>query len=92
LSSAYLTVHEVADRYGVAPGTVHNWTSKRTMPFRRPTGGRLLFAPADLDAFDAGCELEVREGKGRAVSVIPRASSGHGFLRSRKQHVSARAA
>jgi len=90
--SAYLNVQAVADRYGVAVGTIHNWTCKRTIPFRRPTGGRLLFSLADLDAFDAGCELEIREGKGRSVSVLPRTPSGHGFLRSRKQHVSARAA
>lgn len=49
MSSSYLTVEQVAARYGVAKRTVHEWTCRGKIPFFKvPNGRRRLFDPAAL--------------------------------------------
>lgn len=57
----YLTAEQVADRYRVS--LWHIWELARTckLPHRKHPGRRtLLFDPAELDAYDDGCRLEVK--------------------------------
>ena len=61
-ASPYLLVDDVAERLHVAPSTVHEWTRTAAIPHRQlPGSRRILFLPADLERWEAGAELEVRE-------------------------------
>lgn len=60
--SPYLFVEHVAARYGVSPRWVHERTRLNEIPHRRlPGSRRCLFLEAELKAWEAGAELEVRE-------------------------------
>ena len=58
----YLVVEDVCERYGVSSRWVHERTRKGTIPHRvLPHGRRCLFEEPWLEAYEAGCELEVVE-------------------------------
>ena len=71
--SPYLTVEAVGDRYHASPRTVREWARLGQVPhLRRSASRRLLFLPSELDAFDAGAELETVNlpGGGRRVRIV----------------------
>jgi excisionase family DNA binding protein len=70
----YLSVADVAERYGVQRCTIYEWVRVGGVPFRRlPKRKRLLFSIADLDVYDDGnCELVKTRVKGGGVIVKPR--------------------
>lgn len=71
--SPYLTVEDVGDRYHASARTVREWARLGQVPhLRRSNSRRLLFLPSELDAFDAGAELETVSlpGGGRRVRVV----------------------
>ena len=71
-TSPFLRVKDVAERYGVAPGTIYSWTCKNRLPYLKLPGSRgLLFVPADLERFEAGAALEVKETQGGGKVVVP---------------------
>jgi hypothetical protein len=85
--SPFLLVPDVAARYHVSAWTVHERARLRLIPHRKlaGSGSRLLFVPADLDAYDEGAALDVRElpSGGRIVRPLrngehPEASSVEG--------------
>lgn len=56
-----LSVREAAARLGVSPHTVRGWAKyQRRVPYLR-LGRRLVFRPADLDAFEQSCRVGARE-------------------------------
>ncbi len=56
-----LSLKAASQRLGVSPHTLRSWAVyKRRLPFLR-LGRRLLFAPRDLEAFEARCRVEARE-------------------------------
>lgn len=70
--SPYLLVEAVADRYGCTVGTVQERCRLRQLPHRKlPGSRRLLFLEAELERYDAGGELVVKElaRGGRVVEV-----------------------
>jgi excisionase family DNA binding protein len=59
-----LSVREAAARLGVSPHTLRGWAKyQRRVPYLR-LGRRLVFRPADLDAFEAACRVGAREEVG----------------------------
>jgi hypothetical protein len=71
--SPYLTVQAVGDRYHASPRTVREWARLGQVPhLRRSASRRRLFLPSELDAFDAGAELETvtLPGGGRRVRIV----------------------
>jgi Helix-turn-helix domain len=71
--SPYLTVEDVAARYRCSVRTVHELTRTLAIPHRRlPGSRRCLFLEAELELYDGGTELEVREqsGGGRVVRPV----------------------
>ncbi len=53
-----LSLRDASRRLGVSPHTLRSWAVYgRRMPFLR-LGRRLLFAPRDLEAFEARCRVE----------------------------------
>ena len=71
--SPYLTVEAVGDRYHASARTVREWARLGQVPhLRRSASRRLLFLPSELDAFDAGAELETvtLPGGGRRVRIV----------------------
>jgi excisionase family DNA binding protein len=70
----YLSVPEVAERYGVSAAVIYEWTSAGLIPYRKLPGRKaLLFLVADLDAYDDGLtQLERRKTPGGGVVVRPR--------------------
>jgi excisionase family DNA binding protein len=72
VSLRYLTVEEVAERYRCSVRTIHERVTRGEVPHRKLPGcHRLLFAEADLLAFEAGAELELVEIRGGRI-VRPR--------------------
>jgi predicted DNA-binding transcriptional regulator AlpA len=68
--SPYLFVEDISARYGVSTRWVHERTRVNEIPHRRlPGSRRCLFLEAELEAWEAGAVLEVREldGGGRIV-------------------------
>jgi hypothetical protein len=68
--SPYLLVEDVAARHRCSVRKVHELTRTEAIPHRRlPRSRRCLFLKAELEAWEAGAELEVRElaGGGRIV-------------------------
>jgi excisionase family DNA binding protein len=65
----FLTVEEVAERYRTSVKAIHDRTRTNRIPFLKRDGfRRLLFPVAELEAWDAGAQLEVVElPDGRAV-------------------------
>jgi excisionase family DNA binding protein len=60
-----LSLEAAALRLGVSPYTLRSWAVyQRRLPFIR-LGRRVLFAPADLAAFEAAGRVEAREAVGR---------------------------
>jgi hypothetical protein len=60
--SPYLLVEDVARRYHCSTRRVHELTRTNAIPHRRlPGSRRCLFLPAELDAWDNGAALDVRE-------------------------------
>jgi hypothetical protein len=56
----------------VSTRTVHEWTRRRIVPFRRlPHSRALLFLEEKLLAFESGAELRVVE-RGGGIYVTPR--------------------
>ena len=48
----YLSVKDVASKYGFSVHTVYNWVSRDGLPaFKRGVGNRLYLRQADVDAF-----------------------------------------
>lgn len=73
-----LLVEDVAPLVGMAPSTLTEHCRRGRFPHRKlPGARRLLFAPADVQAYIDGCELEVRElaDGGRVVRPVRRARS-----------------
>jgi excisionase family DNA binding protein len=74
--AANLTLKDAARRLGVSPHTLRSWAVyQHRLPFFR-VGRRLLFAPADLEAFLALHRVAAREepqnGAGRGVGMCTR--------------------
>ena len=72
--SPYLTVEDVGQRYHASARTIREWARLHQVPhLRRSNSRRLLFLPSELDAFDAGAELETVNlpGGGRRVRIVP---------------------
>jgi len=72
-ASPYLVTEEVAERLRCSIAKVHELTRLRAIPHRRlPGSRRCLFLVADLEAWEAGGELQVRELErgGRVVEVV----------------------
>jgi excisionase family DNA binding protein len=72
--SSYLVVEEVADRLRCSRRTVRELARENAIPLRKlPRGRRLLFIPAELEAWEAGAELEVKFGPrgSRVVRPVP---------------------
>jgi excisionase family DNA binding protein len=58
----FLSVEEVAERYGCSVRVVHGATAEKRIPFMKRQGfRRLMFDPAHLDAWDAGQPLETED-------------------------------
>jgi hypothetical protein len=71
--SPYLFVEDIKRRYGVSERWVHERTRLGEIPhFRHPGSRRCLFREDWLDAWDAGCELEVVERPHGGRIVRPR--------------------
>jgi hypothetical protein len=71
--SPYLTVEDVGQRYHASARTIREWARLHQVPhLRRSNSRRLLFLPSELDAFDAGAELETVNlpGGGRRVRIM----------------------
>lgn len=73
-ASPFMLVDDVRARYGVS----NRWVLERTrlgkIPHRRlPGSRRCLFVEAELEAWEAGAELEVRELADGGRLVRPRA-------------------
>jgi excisionase family DNA binding protein len=49
--SEYMTVQEVAERVRSTPGAVYQWRSRGEGPQAIRMGKRLLFRPADVEAW-----------------------------------------
>ncbi len=45
-----LSVKELAEKFGLKPGTVRKWCQKEKLPFVR-LGGRPRFRPSDIERF-----------------------------------------
>jgi excisionase family DNA binding protein len=70
--SSYLVVEEVADRLRCSRRTVRELARENAIPLRKlPRGRRLLFIPAELEAWEAGAELEVKFGPRGSRVVRP---------------------
>jgi len=70
LRSPYLLVEDVAERLRCSTRKVHELTRTAAIPHRRLPGSRpCLFLETELQAWEAGAQLEVRElaGGGRVV-------------------------
>jgi predicted DNA-binding transcriptional regulator AlpA len=70
-----LTVEEVAGRYQTSPKAIHDKTRIGTIPHIKRVGfRRVLFDPAELEAWDRGAALEIVDsGDGsRIVRTISR--------------------
>jgi len=67
--SPFLLVEDVAARYRCSTRSIHELTRTGAIPHRRlPGTRRCLFLASDLEAYEAGCELEVVEfGRGGRV-------------------------
>jgi excisionase family DNA binding protein len=68
--SPYLLVEDVAERLRCSTRKIHELTRTAAIPHRRlPGSRRCLFLEADLEAWEAGATLEVKElaGGGRVV-------------------------
>ena len=75
-ASPYLLVEDVCERLHVKPRTVHEWTRNLEVPHRKlPGARRCLFLEHELEAWEAGAELVVRElpRGGRVVTLRPAA-------------------
>jgi excisionase family DNA binding protein len=73
----YLSVGDVAARYGVSEWTVYDWARRTRIPFRKhPGSNRLLFLEAELDAFDDGAPLEVKRLARGGKVVTPKTADG----------------
>jgi excisionase family DNA binding protein len=71
-ASPYLIVEEVAVRLRMSKASVHELTRTGAIPHRRlPGARRCLFLECELEAWEAGGELELRElpRGGRIVAV-----------------------
>jgi hypothetical protein len=73
-TSPFLLVPDVAARYRCSEWTIHERARLGLIPHRKlaGAGSRLLFVPADLDAYDDGAALDVQElpGGGRIVRPV----------------------
>lgn len=70
--SPYLLVDDVAARLRCSTRTVHEWTRTFRIPHRRMPGSRrCLFLEAELERWEAGAPLVVRElpDGGRVVTI-----------------------
>ncbi len=73
MSSPYITVETVAERYDCSIRSIHELTRSKRIPHRRlPGTRRCLFVLAELDAYDAGAELEVQEMGAGGRIVTPK--------------------
>lgn len=72
-SRRYISLKEVAARYGVREATVYEWVAASAIPYRKLPGRKLLlFDPAELDLYDDGdTKLERRKTPGGGIIVRP---------------------
>jgi predicted DNA-binding transcriptional regulator AlpA len=71
--SPYVFVEQVCARYGVSRRWVHERTRLNEIPHRRlPGTRRCLFLETELEAWEAGATLEVRELTGGGRIVTPK--------------------
>jgi hypothetical protein len=74
----FLTVEETAERYRTSVKSIHDKTRADNIPHLKRQGfRRLLFPVAELDAWDAGAELE--------VVALPDGKAVHGTQRVRSE-------
>jgi predicted DNA-binding transcriptional regulator AlpA len=72
----YISVEDVASRYGWSPWTVYEKARHSQIPHRKLAGSnRLLFEESALDAWDDGAELQVKKlpRGGRVVTPVVQA-------------------
>jgi excisionase family DNA binding protein len=75
-SSPYLLVEDVAKRLRCSQRKVHELTRLGEIPHRKlPGSRRCLFLEDDLEAWEAGCDLDVRELPRGGRLVTPRPST-----------------
>ena len=75
--SRWLTVADVAGQLGLDPCSVYRLCRARKIPHRRigAGSGRIVFTPADVDAYLAACVVEVAtSGPEEGPRPSPRAS------------------
>lgn len=65
LAGCNLPLKEAARRLGVSPHTLRGWAIRQHRIAYLHTGGRILFSPPDLAAFEARCRVEACEATGR---------------------------
>lgn len=71
--SPYITVPEVAERLHCSTRTIHELTRTGGIPHRRlPGSRRCLFLVSDLEAWEAGATLDVRDLPRGGRVVVPR--------------------
>jgi len=71
--SPYLLVEDVAERLHCSTRTIHELTRTGAIPHRRlPGSRRCLFLVSDLEAWEAGAELDVRDLPRGGRVVVPR--------------------
>lgn len=51
--SPYISVHEIAERFEVTPGTVYKWIREGHLPAARFAGRVVRVRRSDLEAFEA---------------------------------------
>jgi excisionase family DNA binding protein len=71
-ASPYLLVEDVAIRLRCSTRTIHELTRTRRIPHRRlPGSRRCLFLPDELERWEAGATLSVRNLEGAGCVVTP---------------------
>jgi hypothetical protein len=71
--SPYLFVEDVAARLRCSTRKIHEFTRTAAIPHRRlPGSRRCLFVEAELEAWEAGAALEIRELRGGGRIVRPK--------------------
>ena len=73
MASPYLVVEDVAERLRCSSRSVHELARLRQIPHRRlPGARRLLFLESELQRWEAGAQLEVKELPRGGRIVTPR--------------------
>lgn len=61
MSTAFLQQHELADRWRVSPRTLERWRWRKTGPTFTKIGGRVVYALADVEAYERRRRAEMHQ-------------------------------